>query len=73
MRGTGSGREPLAGYSGRELCVPSQNGSPPVRLHPQSQTFLASEIDSFIGVNSEPWCEPSQKGCRDDFPHRHQK
>jgi hypothetical protein len=55
------------------LCVPSQNGSPPVRLQPQSQTFPASGNDSFIGVNPVPWCEPSQNGWRVDLPHRHQK
>ena len=60
-------------YSGSELWVPSQNGAPPVRLQPQSQTFFASASESFIGVNPVSLCEPSQKGCRDDFPHRHQK
>ena len=51
-RRPGSERPP--GYAGSELCVPSQNGSPPVRLQPQSQTFFVSDSDSFIGVNAVP-------------------
>ena len=60
----------VRGYSESESWVQSQNGAPPVRLQPQSRTFFASASEGFIGVNPVSLCEPSQKGCRDDFPHR---
>jgi hypothetical protein len=55
------------------LCVPSQNGLPPVALHPQSQTSSLASAVNGIGVNPVPLCEPSQNGCDALRPHAHQK
>jgi len=55
------------------LCVPSQNGFPPVALHPQSQTSSVASAVNGTGVNPVPWWEPSQKGWEALRPQAHQK
>ena len=53
------------------LVRPSQNGLFAVRLQPHSQTFCASVMVNFNGVNSVVLCEPSQNGWRLDCPQAH--
>ena len=69
----GAGRGRSSGDQSRRLWVPSQNGAPPVRLHPHRNTRRASSSSKRSGTNSDPLWDPSQNGCRADFPHRHQK
>jgi hypothetical protein len=53
-------------------CVPSQNGGFLVCLQPQKATRFFSVNSTSIGEKDVPVCEPSQKGCVFDLPHRHQ-
>jgi len=55
------------------LWLPSHIGCDLVALQPQKNTFVDSVASYFIGVNSEPLWEPSQKGCELLFPQAHQK
>jgi hypothetical protein len=52
--------------------VPSQYGGFFVCLHPQNATRLFSWNSTSSGANSVPVCDPSQKGCVLERPHRHQ-
>jgi hypothetical protein len=55
------------------LCEPSQSGPLSVALHPQKKTVLSASASYFIGENPLSLCEPSQKGCLEDWPQVHQK
>jgi len=51
--------------------LPSQKGRLPVFLQTQNQTVFDSGAVYWTGENSEPLCEPSQKGCDWLLPQAH--
>jgi hypothetical protein len=42
-------------------------------LQQQKKSFFAASGSTFIGVNADPLCDPSQKGCFALRPQAHQK
>ena len=54
------------------LCEPSQNGGLLVCLQAQKNIFFVASALYTTGLNSEPLCELSQKGCLELLPQLHQ-
>ncbi len=63
----------LVGIDYEFLWLPSHKGALPVFLQLQKNKRPSFSAVYLTGLNSDPLCDPSQKGCLLLCPHEHQK